>query len=38
MGTNAADLQDSLTEDSLKVKIVPGLKESRVKFMGTGSY
>lgn len=38
MGTDAADLQNSLTEDSLKVKILHGLKESKDKFTGSGSY
>ena len=38
MGTDAADLQYSLTEDSVKVKNLHRLKESRDKFMGIGSY
>lgn len=36
MGTGAAELQISLAEDSVKVKNLYGLKESRDKFMGTG--
>lgn len=37
MGTEA-DLQNSLTEGSRKVKNLHGLKEGRDKFMGIGSY
>lgn len=33
MRTDVADLQNSLTEDSVKVKNPQGLKEGRGKFM-----
>lgn len=37
IGTDAADLQRSLAEGSVKVKNLHGLKEGRGKFVGTGT-